>query len=66
MALSKVKRMQWKEEDMTTVMQAVAQGTPVSTAASAFNVLKKTLDDRAKGRDCGGRRCIRVLPRKHG
>ena len=35
---------------MTTGMQAVAQGTPVSTAASAFNVPQKTLDDCVKGR----------------
>jgi len=31
-------------------MEAVSQGTAVSTAAKAFNVPRKTLNDRVKGR----------------
>ena len=31
-------------------MEAVSQGTAVSTAAKAFNVPRKMLDDRVKGR----------------
>ena len=47
MAQSKEK--QWREEDMVSAMEAVSQGTAVSTAAKAFNVPRKTLDDRIKG-----------------
>ena len=50
MALSKVKRKQWKEEDMTAALEAVSKGTTLSAAAAAFNVPRKTLDDRVKGR----------------
>ena len=50
MAQSKEKRKQWREEDMASAMEAVSQGTAVSTAAKAFNVPRKTLDDRVKGR----------------
>ena len=35
---------------MVSAMQAVEQGTAVSTAAAAFVVPRKTLDDRVKGR----------------
>ena len=44
MAQSKEKRKQWREKDMVSAMEAVSQGTAVSTAAKAFNVLRKTLD----------------------
>ena len=50
MAQSKEKRKQWREEDMVSAMEAVSQGTAVSTAAKAFNVPRKTLNDRVKGR----------------
>ena len=48
MAQSKEK--QWREEDIVSAMEAVSQGTAVSTAAKAFNVPRTTLDDRIKGR----------------
>ena len=50
MAQSKEKRKQWREEDMVSALEAVSQGTAVSTAAKAFNVPRKTLDDHVKGR----------------
>ena len=50
MTQSKEKHKQWREEDMILAMEAVSQGTAVSTAAKAFNVPQKTLDDRVKGR----------------
>ena len=50
MAQSKEKRKQWREEDMVSAMEAVSQGTAVSTAAKAFNVPRKLLDDCVKGR----------------
>ena len=50
MAQSKEKRKQWREEDMVSAIEAVSQGTAVSTAAKAFNVPLKTLDDHIKGR----------------
>ena len=47
---SKEKRKQWKEEDMVSAMEAVSQGMAVSTAAKPFDVPRKRLDDRVKGR----------------
>ena len=42
--------MQAVKEDMVSAMEAVSQGTAVSTAAKAFNVPRRMLDDCVKGR----------------
>ena len=47
---SREKCKQWRKEDMVSAMEAVSQGMAVSTAAKAFNVPRKTLDDHVKAR----------------
>ena len=46
----KVRRRRWGLKDMETAMEAVEKGTTVSEASRQFNVPRKTLDDRVKGR----------------
>ncbi len=49
------KRKQWNEEDMGKALEAVKKSeATVSKAAKQFNVPRKTLDDRVKGRVCHG------------
>ena len=46
----KVIRLQWNPDDLEAAMRAVQEGTTVSAAAKKFQVPRKTLDDRVKGR----------------
>ena len=46
----RVKRRQWKAQDMERAMEAAKSGKTVSTAAKLHSVPRKTLDDRVKGR----------------
>ena len=48
--IPKVRRRRWGLKDMEVAMEAVEKGTTVSKASRKFNVPRKTLDDRVKGR----------------
>ena len=47
---SRVCCLQWNPQDMERAMEAVKRGISVSGAARQFQVPRKTLDDRVKGR----------------
>ncbi len=48
---SKRPRLNWRNEDMIKAMEVVeSKGKSISAAAKMFNVPRKTLDDRVKGR----------------
>ena len=47
----KVKRRQWSDDDMISAIESVRTGNlTITVAASRFNVPRKSLDDRLKGR----------------
>ena len=50
-SVTKVKRKTWEDKNMRDALKAVVEdGKSVSGAAKRFNVPRRTLDDRVKGR----------------
>ena len=50
-------RLKWNNDDMVAAMEAVSSGKVTITSASReFNVPRKTLDDRVKGRVTHGKK----------